>query len=959
MLALGCFLALLVAFLEKPLALFSTHHYAGADVTQVSALTRIEGGYVPHNQELSDPAVQMLPWRAHSRAELADGRFPLWNDANACGQPFFANAQSAVLSPLGLPHHLMPMRAALLVEAASKLLLAALFTWLFLRRVGLSFWPAMFGATSFAWCGHNVTLLAYPHTAAVLVLPAGLYFADVACERFWRREDGRARAFLALVVTLALGAFAGQPEPFVLAAIGVGLWACFRIQALARAHSTPDRWRRAGAVAGWLGLSALLAAGLGALQLLPFLEYLGESHLLRVRDPEQTPLRGGAWAFHLFPNLLGNPAKPVDGWPRGPQPNFELVHMATTSALVLFLAIVSLLWVRRSRAHSLFALVALGWVLYAYDVFGIARFAGAWIPGFGLAPMNRSQALGVFATCTAAAAAVEHIASRSGRERWAPCIVLVLLAVLAAFVASHAGHERLDRYLARRAAPPEFVQFARGHVTTMLLLFGAGVVLVAAKPWLRPRALGWAAGAGLVLAAFAPWGWMLRNYNPTVPDAFVYPRTEALERLRLLVRDERVLVFGADGLPPETNLVHGIEQPTGYDALGVARYRELWDAHFGDGGRWMAPERASLAGLSMVGVRMLLTRGSWLPVETTRGRRAPDEPQRFRVGPVAPGLEVVQTFTAGADGLQGLRLEVATDGRANRCTLWLVLEDVERARVVDAQSIDASALRADERGRAEIVFRFDPVRDSRGRPFRFTLSSPDATSSQCVVALGRRDFAQAERWGLVEQPARPLEEYVPGSLTQGGERVQGGLVLDLSYRRELFRRVAEFDGYTLWMYEQGSARHAFVSAARYAEQGAESLASTLADGFDPRREVILAANEQHPAGTTEGAPSDGADVHVLESEPGRARVAVRTRAPGWLVVADAWFPGWKARLDGEEVPILRANHAFRAVRLPAGSSAVEFVYEPASFRRGLWVTAGSLALLLLVLLGLRASPARR
>ena len=47
---------------------------------------------------------------------------------------------------------------------------------------------------------------------------------------------------------------------------------------------------------------------------------------------------------------------------------------------------------------------------------------------------------------------------------------------------------------------------------------------------------------------------------------------------------------------------------------------------------------------------------------------------------------------------------------------------------------------------------------------------------------------------------------------------------------------------------------------------------------------------------------------------------------GFLVVSDTWLRGWSATLDGESVPVLRANYAFRAVGVPAGRHEVVFRY---------------------------------
>ena len=62
------------------------------------------------------------------------------------------------------------------------------------------------------------------------------------------------------------------------------------------------------------------------------------------------------------------------------------------------------------------------------------------------------------------------------------------------------------------------------------------------------------------------------------------------------------------------------------------------------------------------------------------------------------------------------------------------------------------------------------------------------------------------------------------------------------------------------------------------------------------------------------------------------------------MVADTDYPGWEAAVDGQPVPILRANVAFRAVEVPAGEHVVEFRFRPASARNGLIATWFFLAL---------------
>jgi uncharacterized membrane protein YfhO len=73
------------------------------------------------------------------------------------------------------------------------------------------------------------------------------------------------------------------------------------------------------------------------------------------------------------------------------------------------------------------------------------------------------------------------------------------------------------------------------------------------------------------------------------------------------------------------------------------------------------------------------------------------------------------------------------------------------------------------------------------------------------------------------------------------------------------------------------------------------------------------------------------------------------------VLADTFYPGWQATLDGKPVEILRADHAFRAVAFPPGEHRVTFRYVPLSFRAGATISFLTLAAVIgvLVVLSLR------
>jgi hypothetical protein len=122
---------------------------------------------------------------------------------------------------------------------------------------------------------------------------------------------------------------------------------------------------------------------------------------------------------------------------------------------------------------------------------------------------------------------------------------------------------------------------------------------------------------------------------------------------------------------------------------------------------------------------------------------------------------------------------------------------------------------------------------------------------------------------------------------------------------------------------------------------AEALA-----GCDFRRTVLLTTDDPLP---TAAGPVGAA--RVVEHRPNRVVVRVEGGGGGYLVLADTWFPGWVCRVDGREVPVYRADHAFRAVALPAGAAEVVFAFEPRSYRAGWWVSCGALIGLAVLALG--------
>jgi len=106
-------------------------------------------------------------------------------------------------------------------------------------------------------------------------------------------------------------------------------------------------------------------------------------------------------------------------------------------------------------------------------------------------------------------------------------------------------------------------------------------------------------------------------------------------------------------------------------------------------------------------------------------------------------------------------------------------------------------------------------------------------------------------------------------------------------------------------------------------------------------------------------PRSPARADIVGFAPERITIDVETTAPALLVVAEAWYPGWRATVNGAKAPCLQANGWMRGVPVPAGHSRVVLSYRSRFLLAGAALSCVSLAALVAVLLGGRWPAAWR
>lgn len=137
-----------------------------------------------------------------------------------------------------------------------------------------------------------------------------------------------------------------------------------------------------------------------------------------------------------------------------------------------------------------------------------------------------------------------------------------------------------------------------------------------------------------------------------------------------------------------------------------------------------------------------------------------------------------------------------------------------------------------------------------------------------------------------------------------------------------------------WVADPRSEIDALKSSNLLQDSTADSLTSSLVGGFLPRVEAVAQKmnsnlnNEQILGNATEFRLDSSASIKLSSYHPDSLRYKTNNSAEGLAVFSELYYPGWRAYLDGKEVPYGRVNYALRALKIPAGNHEVLFVFAP-------------------------------
>jgi len=213
---------------------------------------------------------QNYPYRVFAATSLAMGHFPFWNPYVFGGQPFFADIQTAVLYPFNLVQALFATPESLspyLVQFIEIMhyLLAAVFTYRFLRLCRVEPEGSVLGAVTFAFSGFMVTHALHMNFIYVFIwLPLVLEFFEKSL------SGGKFRHVLLCSLFLALSNMGGYPQYSLYIYYTLALyWLVFELD-----QRKTGVWTRFSALRrmATLAFAAIAALGLNAFCYLPAAE---------------------------------------------------------------------------------------------------------------------------------------------------------------------------------------------------------------------------------------------------------------------------------------------------------------------------------------------------------------------------------------------------------------------------------------------------------------------------------------------------------------------------------------------------------------------------------------------------------------------------------------------------------------------------------------------------------------
>jgi Bacterial membrane protein YfhO len=545
--------ALIGRTVDIPVDLLAPHSWGNWSRTLYLPATEENASIaVRHGNELGDLVVQIPAAREFFARELRAGRLPIWNPSNLGGVPIVGWGYS----PFEVPYFIFPSPVTVAWISLLQSLTVGLGMWFFLRRSLHLSYPA---AAIASWCAPLAGFMTLWHGFTTLAAPCWLPWLFIAIDATLKKPGGWGLVSTALLTALVL--LGGHIGIAGLVLLTSGFYAVWRLAESTSAKELPRTASAALAITGgWL-----LGFAISAAVLLPYFDYVATGARVdsQLEGLDERPPQGlEALPAIVRPDVYG-------GGTRAKWTNMASVPLIESSSCA-YAGLLAALWLaplawfhRRLRRQTIFwtliVVVTLGWTLRIPGIVDILRSRP-------LRPLTSlSYNRWTFATSLAililSAIGLDSLGRGSPRFRWWWGFPILAPAVFSCWcVARLFG-------LTRELDEQGFANY---------LLMGAGLSLVVLVAWILTFRTGpparWTCLAlvGLLPLELFAFAWDERRQ---ADRSLYFPSVPILEKLAALPQGR---IWGIACLPPNLNLMCGLEDVRGYDAVDPLNYFNLF-----------------------------------------------------------------------------------------------------------------------------------------------------------------------------------------------------------------------------------------------------------------------------------------------------------------------------------------------------------------------------------------------
>ena len=862
----------------------------------------LQPGLVPHNNLLSDLVLQNAVWKLHIRQTLAAGELPLWNPQIFTGLPFLAAGQASTFYPLNILFYLLPLEVAYGWFTALQIALAGINMYILGRTLRLRPLSALLSGVILMFSGFLIVSVVFTmFIAAVVWLPLLLAIVELIIRK--QEEKGNTSFHpipyvAAGIAVIALIVLAGHPELIYYTALVTGAYALTRL--LVAWRRITNHATRILKLAAWLLTIAVLGVAAGGVQLLPLLELVP----LNFREGSATLQQVLDWAWptrhvltFFLPDVFGNPSHHAwfDIWQRQWQP-------VTTNALGE--SIDTLFWGIKNYVEGGNYLGIATWVLAGIAILDF----GFWILDF-----RRKRAGGT----------IQNPKSKTcpGRIQNVHLLFFAGLALVS-------------------------LLFAFGTPLYGILFYGLPGWSQLHSPfrWVFPFTLSMALLAGMGLQRLLEIE-RLRDLKIDRIGRISQSLNLSISLLTLLAGLGALALITVSLFLPAPFIAFAQRIIDGSDLARMA---------FTDGRMFWSYQAINLLkfGLFAVGSGWLV---GWLVGWRKQKTERQEDKKIVTLSPSHPSRTSLVTLSLIA--LVALDL-YAAHGRFNPAS-DPALSPLNPANIPPVVKFINEHEGIDTHHESRIT--------NHESPWRFTtFNLPGEKTFNANVGMyygwqdirGYDSIIPRQYVTLMDRVAPQANELLYNRIaplySNSSGDVYGVLdnplldLLNVKYvltphylPNPTWQEIYRDPAIAVYENQELLPRAFIVPEARVVPAAEQPLTAT-----DLRQVVFL---ENTPAADHALTPASPQlkEAGISRYTANEVFVDVNLSDRGWLVLGDAYFPGWKAFLrpfgDEEsaeqEIPLYRANSAFRTVYLPeAGQWTVRFVYSPMSFKLGLYIS---------------------